>query len=166
MKNKLFNTLLLFSLFGIALGFFGMLYEGVVTIPKMLDASTVRMFFWRDYYAAINPLVYYIPLVPLATLTLVVLYFMTGRGKETLRRQLGWAAILQIATLAITFFILKVINPKLYFSDIAQYASVIPAKTVLVNILSVIRLVLAATALTFTFRGYLQTQAGKVNQNG
>src|SRR5580704_4446682 len=101
MKSKLFNNLLLFSLFGIALGFFGMLYEGVVAIPKMLDTSMERMFFWRDYYAAINPLVYYIPLVPLATLTLVVLYFMTGRGKEILRRQFGWAAILQIATLAI-----------------------------------------------------------------
>ena len=158
MKSKLLNNLLLFSLFGIALGFFGMLYEGLVTIPKMLDTSMARMIFWRDYYAVLSPIIYYIPLTPLATLGLVVLYFTSSNQNAQLKKLLGWAGILQIAALAITFYIVKVINPQLYFSDIAQYASVIPAKVLLVNILSVVRLILAATALALTFKAYLKTQ--------
>jgi hypothetical protein len=158
MKPKLFNNLLLFSLFGIALDFFGMLYEGVVTIPKMLDTSMTRMLFWRDYYVAINPIIYYMPFVPLGTLILLLLYFATIKEKAAIKKRLGWAGILQIAALAITFYIVKGINPKQCFEDIAQYASVIHAKTVLVNILSVVRLALAATALTLTFQAYLQTQ--------
>jgi hypothetical protein len=158
MKSKSFNNLLLFSLAGIALGFFGMLYEGLVTIPKMLDISMPGMVFWKDYYAAINPLIYYIPLVPLATLTLVVLYFAATQQKPPIKSRLAMAAILQIATLSITFYIIKIINPKLYFSDIAQYADVIPAKVLLVNILSIARLLFDAGALIFVFKAYLQTQ--------
>ena len=156
MKSKLFNNLLLFSLFGIALGFFGMLYEGIVTIPKMLDTSMVRMIFWRDYYAAINPVAYYIPLTPLATLVLVGLCFTAP--KTTRKGRMVLAAVLQITTLAITFYVVKAINLKLYFSDIEKYADVIPAKVVLVNILSMVRLVLAATGLGLTFSAYVQAQ--------
>ena len=158
MKGKLFNNLLLFSLFSIALAFFGMLYEGVVTIPKMLDNSAARMLFWKDYYAVINPLPYYIPLTPLASIILAILYFVAAKEKPALARRLGWAIIFQIATLAITFYIVKEINLKMYFGNIPQYADVIPAKTILVNILSVIRLLLAAIALTLTFRGYVQSR--------
>ena len=158
MKNKLFNSLLLFSLFGIALGFFGMLYEGVVTIPKMLDTSMQRMLFWKDFYAIMNPITYYIPLTPLATITLVVLYFVTPKEKTELRKRLGVAGVLQIIVLATTFYIVTQINLKLYFSDIEKYADVIPGKVLLINILSVIRLVVGAMALILIFRAYLQTQ--------
>jgi hypothetical protein len=158
MKNKLFNNLLLFSLFGIALSFFGMLYEGIVTIPKMMDTSIARMTFWRDYYAAINPLIYYIPIVPLATLSLVVLFFMAVNEQAAFKKRLGCIALLQIAALVITFSIVKGINPKLLFNNIGQYADVIPAKVLLVNILSVVRLLLSATALTLVFKTYIHTQ--------
>jgi hypothetical protein len=164
MKGKSFNNLLLFSLFGITLGFFGMLYEGVVTIPKMLDTSMARMIFWKDYYAAINPMVYYIPITPLATVILAVLFFRTGKENAALRNRLGWAVILQIAALAITFYIVKIINPKMYFNNITQYADVIPAKTVLVNILSVVRLALCATAVSLTFKSYVETQKNLSNE--
>jgi hypothetical protein len=158
MNNKLFNNLLLFSVFGIALGFFGMLYEGVVSIPKMLDVSMGRMLFWQGYYAVINPVIYYIPLTPLATVNLVVLYFLAPKEKALLRKRLGLAGILQIIVLAITFYIVTQINLKLCFSNIEKYADVISGKVLLVNILSVVRLILDAVALTFVFKGYVQTQ--------
>ena len=158
MKKKVFNNLLLFSLFGIALGFFGMLYEGVVTIPKMLDSSMARMLFWEDYYRILSPTVYYIPMIPLATILLVILYFVTAKEKAILKQQLGLAAILQITALAITFYIVKQINLQTYFDNIPHYADIIPVKTMLVNILSMIRLVFAFAALALTLRGYIQTQ--------
>jgi len=61
MKKKLFNNLVLFSLFGIALGFFGILYEGVVYGPKLLDVSAGRMLFWKGFTSVISPVVYYVP---------------------------------------------------------------------------------------------------------
>jgi hypothetical protein len=155
MKSKLFNNLLLFALFVIALGFFGMLYEGVLIVPNMLDTSMARMTFWGNYYAVINPIIYYIPLTPLATIALVGLYFRSQKEEVLLKNYLGWGAILQIITLAITFYMVKQINLKLCFSNIAVDANVIPAKVVLANILSVVRLVLAAVALTLTFKAII-----------
>jgi hypothetical protein len=161
MKSKLFNNLLLFSLFGVALGFFGILYEGIVNVPKMLDSSMARMLFWKNFYAAISPVPYYIPLVPLATITLVVLYFKTPKQKMELKNRLKLAAIFQIISLALTFYIVKQINLKLYFSDIEKYGGLIPAKTLLVNIISVARVVITAIALASIFKAYIQTQKDK-----
>jgi hypothetical protein len=161
MKSKLFNNLLLFSLFGIALGFFGMLYEGIVFVPKMLDNSMTRMLFWKDFYATLNPLAYYIPLVPVATIVLIVLYFTTPIQNAALKSRLKWAAIFQIAALILTFYMVTQINSKLLFSNIEKYAGVIPVKTLLLNIVSVIRAVIAALALVATFKAYVQTVSGK-----
>src|ERR1700740_1926998 len=154
MKSKLFNNLLLFSLFGIALGFFGMLYEGVVNVPKMLDGSMARMLFWKNFYAVISPIPYYIPLVPLATITLVVLYFNTPKPKVELKNRVRLAVIFQVVSLALTFYIVTQMNLKFYFSDIEKYADTIPTKTLIVNIISVIRMTLAAIALASVFKAY------------
>jgi len=75
MKNKLFNNLLLITLSGLALGFFGMLYEGVVLVPNMLNLTTAKMQFWHNFYKIINPIIFYIPLVPIAAIILIILYF-------------------------------------------------------------------------------------------
>jgi hypothetical protein len=158
MKSKLFNKLLLFSLFGIALGFFGILYEGSVFIPKMLDSSMTRMLFWKDFYAVLNPIIYYLPLLPMATGISVFLYFKTPKQKTELKKRLKLASIFQIVSLAFTFYIVTQINLKLCFSNIEKYADVIPARVVLLNILSVFRLALTAIALASIFKAYIQAQ--------
>ena len=158
MKSKLFNNLVLFSLFGIALGFFGILYEGVVYGPKLLDVSMERMLFWKNFTSVISPIIYYVPLVYLATITLVVLYFKTPKEKEELKKRLRLASIFQIASLALTIYILTQINFKLRFGNLEKYADTIPGKVVLFNILSVFRVALAAIGLTFIFKAYIQTQ--------
>lgn len=150
MKNRLFNTLLLFSLIGIALGFFGMLYEGVVLIPNMLDTTPQRMQFWHNFYVVINPIFFYIPLVPLATISLLLLYFYSPPQQRTIKKQVGWAGIAQIVAMALTFYIVTKINLKFYLGDIEKYADILPFKMRLVNILSVIRLLFSGLALFFT----------------
>ena len=157
MKTKLFNNLLLFSLFGISLGFFGMLYEGVVYAPKMLDVTAQRMQFWNNFYDVIKTLSFYIP-CQLGTIVLVVLSFQTGKQKSELKRKLKWASFFQVVALVLTFYIVKQINLQLFFGDIVKYADVIPGKVVLLNIISPIRIVLAGTAMVFLLRGYIQTQ--------
>ena len=158
MKNKLFNNLVLFSLFGIALGFFGILYEGVVYGPKLLNVSMERMLFWKNFTSVISPIIYYVPLVYLATITLVVSYFKTSKQKAELKKRLKLASIFQIASLALTIYILAQINFKLRFGNLEKYADTIPGKVFLFNILSVFRVALAAIGLTFLFKAYIQTQ--------
>jgi hypothetical protein len=162
MKNKTFNNLLLFSLFGVALGFFGILYEGLVYGPKFLDTSMDRMLFWKSFTSIISPLPYYTPWVGLGTLILVILLFMTPKLQPILKNRLKWASIFQVLSLAITLYIVTQINFKQSFGDIQKYADVIPGKVILFNILSVIRIVFVAIALTSLFKGYIQTQTEKI----
>ena len=158
MKNKLFNNLLLFSLFGIALGFFGMLYEGVVVIPKMLDPAPQRMQFWHHFYLVINPIIFYIPLLPIATIMLIVLYFTATKQKNDIKKQLGIAGVCQIAAMILTFYIVTKINLKFYFSNIEKYGDLIPFNTLLINILSVVRLLFSVISLFLVFKSYIKTQ--------
>jgi len=158
MKSKLFNNLVLFSLFGISLYFFGILYEGIVYGPKLLNISMERMLFWKSFTSIISPIIYYVPWVYLATIILLILYFKTPKQKTELKKQLGIASIFQIASLVLTIYILTQINFKLRFGNLEKYADTIPGKTFLFNILSILRVVLAATGLTFSFKAFIQTQ--------
>jgi hypothetical protein len=158
MRIKLFNNLLGISLFGIALGLFGVLYEGVVYGPKFLDVSMERMQFWKAFTAIISPIPYYIPIYPIATIMLVVLSFRTPKEKAGLRKRLIAASLFQITSLALTIFILTQINFRRSFGDLQKYASEIPGKAVLFNILSIIRIGLGAIAVAFVFKAYIQTQ--------
>jgi hypothetical protein len=158
MRIKLFNNLLVFSLFGVALGFFGVLYEGVVYGPKFLDVSMERMQFWKAFTAVISPIPYYIPIYPIATILLVVLSFQTPKEKAGLRKRLIMASLFQIVSLALTIYILTQINFRRSFGDLQKYAAEIPGKVVLFNILSVIRIGLGAIAVAFVFRACMQTQ--------
>jgi hypothetical protein len=158
MKLKLFNNLLVFSLFGIALGFFGVLYEGVVYGPKFLDVSMERMQFWKAFTAVISPIPYYIPIYPIATILLVVLSFRTPKEISGQSPRLIVASLCQLASLALTFYILTQINFRRSFGNLDKYAYEIPGKVLLFNILSFIRIGLGAIAVAFVFKVYMQIQ--------
>ena len=157
MKPKFFSNLLLFSLFGIALGFFGILYEGIVYGPKFLDVSMERMLFWKSFTSIISPIPYYIPIYPLATILLVFLSFRAPREKPEQKKRLQAASLFQVAALVLTFYILTQINFKGSFGNLEKYAVEIPHKVLLFNILSVLRIGLAAVALTLTFKAFVRT---------
>jgi len=158
MKSKLFNNLLLISLFGIALNFFGILYEGLVYGPKLLDVSMTRMLFWKSFTTVISPIIYYIPMVYIATILIIILYFNTSKEKIVLKSRLKWGTILQIISLALTIYILTQINIKLRFSNLEKYAATIPGQVILFNILSICRILITATALASVFKAYILTQ--------
>jgi hypothetical protein len=158
MKARLFNNLLLFSLFGITLGFFGVLYEGVVYGPKFLDTSIERMLFWKSFTSVISPIPFYIPWDPLAAVIALTLFFITSKQQVLIKKQLKWASIFQIASLVLTFYILFQINFKQSFGNLEKYAAEIPFKVILFNILSICRISFAAIAMSFAFKAYIQTQ--------
>jgi hypothetical protein len=158
MKSKLYNNLLLFSLFGIALGFFGILYEGLVYGPKLLDVSMERMLFWKGFTSVISPVIYYVPWVYLATIVLMVLYFRTPKEKGEIKKRLKLGSIFQMASLGLTIYILTQINFKTSFGNLEKYGDAIQGKVILFNILSAFRLTFGAIGLSCIFKAYIQTQ--------
>jgi|SRR5579863_2410189 len=158
MKPKLSSNLLVFSLFGVALGFFGILYEGIVYGPKFLVVSPERMQFWKMFTSVISPIPYYIPIYPIAIILLAVVLFGIPAEKGKLRRLLVAATLFQIASLALTIYILTVINFRRSFGDLERYANEIPGKAMLFNILSFVRICLGAISLVFVFKACMQIQ--------
>lgn len=159
MNSKLFKLLLAFALFGIALGFFGILYEGVVYGPKMLGNSPARMVFWKDFYLVISPIIYYLPWNPLGMVTTIIAYIIARRRALIFRKRLLYAILLQELSFIITVYIVKGIDMKTAFTDISQYANLIPHKTMLFNFLSIVRIIASGTAMICLFQANLENAA-------
>jgi hypothetical protein len=65
MRKKRYAHLLLFSLAGANLWFFGNLYEGIVIAPNFLVDSIKKVEHWQAFFTITNPIFFYIPLVPI-----------------------------------------------------------------------------------------------------
>ena len=158
MKNKLFTNLLLFALLGIAMWFFGNLYEAIVIGPNMLSNSIVRINHWQGFFAVTNPAFFYVPVPQLATVVLIVLYFKTSKQKVALKKLLKLATIFQVVSILLSVYIITQINFKLFFGDLGKYADQVPSMALLWNILNVTRVFLVGIALVFVFKAYLHNQ--------
>ena len=93
MTKKKYSNLLLFSLFGLCLWFFGNLYEGIVLTPNLLTDSAMKMYNWQQFFTVTNPIFFYIPLVPMAILTTVFIYLKTSKKKTIVKRHLAYGII-------------------------------------------------------------------------
>jgi hypothetical protein len=159
MPQKLFNTLLLFSLFGVAMAFFGNLYEAVVIGPNMLEDTVQKMGFFQNFFVATNPAFFYVPVTQLAIITLVVSWLMAPKHNATLKRQLKFAVTFQLLSVVLSVYIITQINLKLFFGDLSKFNAVeIHAMAVQWNILNMVRIIIIAVSLTFLFKGYVQNQ--------
>jgi hypothetical protein len=160
-QDKSFNNFLLFSLFGAALWFFGNLYEGIVIAPNLLTDSIQKAHYWQNFIGVTNPILYYIPLVPLSTVTLLVLYFKTSKQKTELKQYLKLSATFQILAYVLSIYIIIQINLVIFFGDLNKFTDIVYSKALLWNILNVTRLILVGIALTFIFKAYLHIQKQK-----
>jgi hypothetical protein len=158
MQENLYNNLLLFSLFGVALWFFGNLYEGIVIAPNLLTDSFQKAQHWQNFIDVTNPILFYVPLTPLSTITLLLLYFKTPKQKTDLKRQMKFAVIFQVLSYSLSIYIITQINLIIFFGDLNKYIGIVHTKALLWNILNIIRVTLVAIALIFNFKAYLQTQ--------
>ncbi len=163
MTSRLFNILLLFALFGIGMWFFGNLYEGIVIAPNMLNDTATRMEHWQKFFVVTNPVFFYVPVPQLATVVLLILFFKSDKQKPVLRHYLKLASIFQVASLILSVYIITQINFKLFFGDLNKYSGQLSSLALLWNALNVIRVLLVAAVLTFTFKAYLQTQKSGID---
>jgi hypothetical protein len=162
MNSRLYNILLLFSLFGIAMWFFGNLYEAVVIGPNMLGNSDVKMRAFRDFFTSTNPAFFYIPVSQLAVLISIFLYLKTPKDKHILKRTLLRAVIVLVIAMIITIYLVTQINIKLFFGDEILSLQQMTNLAVTWNILNIVRILLAAVALGYIFKAWSRFQKEKI----
>jgi len=159
MTNKLANNLLLFALFGIALWFFGNLYEGIVIAPNMLSDSIHKARDWQDFFVITNPIMFYIPVAPVATFVIIFLYFKTSSDNIILKGHFKRATLFGVLAFALGIFIVTQINLKLFFGVIEKYSAAEVYKMSLHwNVLNIVRVGLLIPALIHTFKAYVWTR--------
>jgi hypothetical protein len=156
--TRAFNHLLLFSLFGIAMWFFGNLYEAIVIGPNMLQNSVHQLQAWRNFFVVTNPVFFYVPVPQLATVAVIILFIKTPADKTEIKRYLKTATIFQVVSIILSVYIITQLNMKLFFGDLSQYQDQLNGLALQWNILNLIRVCMAAVVLVFVFRAYVQTQ--------
>jgi hypothetical protein len=157
-RTKPSNKLLLFSLFGIALWFFGNLYEAVVIAPNMLKDSARKVQDWQDFFAVTNPVFFYIPIAPIAVVIMIVLFLKTGSEQPILKGHLKLATLFGVPAFALGMYMITQINLKLFFGEADKYAAEAHKLSVLWNILNAVRIALLSVTLYQMFRAYIETQ--------
>ena len=142
--------------------FFGNLYEAIVITPNILENSIQRLHSFQAFFVVTNPVFFYVPISQLAIIAIVIVYFKTPVRMIELKRKLKRAVIFLLIAFVLSIYIITQINMKLFFGDLEKYASEVPTKALLWNILNIIRLILLATSLTYIFKSYIQVQREKV----
>jgi hypothetical protein len=155
MNRKLFRHLLLFSLCGLALWFFGNLYEAIVIAPNMLKDSARKMRDWQDFFDVTNPVYFYIPVAPAALFTLVYLFLRTKNDDHVLKRFLKISAFSGILAFVLGIYIITRVNFKLFFGDLEKYSADAYQLAVLWNVLNIVRLFLAGVSVMYVFKAYV-----------
>ena len=155
-KRGLDSSLLLFSLFGIAMWFFGNLYEGIVIAPNLLTDPVGKVHDWQKFFTLTNPIFYYLPMAPLVALTTFIVYFKTAKGTAALKRRLGYAAVFLIFALGAGIFTIAKINLRLFFGNIEGFsAERVYTLSVLWNLLNMARIILLALTIYHLFNAYI-----------
>jgi hypothetical protein len=95
--------------------FFGNLYEAVVKIPHRVAASEASRELPRTPFGAGSPGRYYAPIAPINT-PAAIAALVTGWNHFSSRRWLIVAAASSTTGAAATAYLLRSINPKLFFS--------------------------------------------------
>ncbi len=107
-----------FALFGLALWFFGNLYEEVILMPNWLVAPLDVLTAYNRYYTVVIQYHYYVPITQLSVLILVVLCFTNNPARQLARTELRWAAIWGTLGIALTAWIVLSLNLDLFIGEL------------------------------------------------
>ncbi len=111
------SRLFRFALFGLALWFFGNLYEEVVLMPNWVAASLDTLRAYTRYFAVVIQYHYYVPITQLAVLVLLVLaYRFELHPLRPALRRAGWWGL---AGVALTVPIVVFLNTQLFLGDLS-----------------------------------------------
>ncbi|OLT56313.1 hypothetical protein, partial [Mycobacteroides abscessus] len=113
------RILMYFTVFGIAMWFFGNLYEAVVIGPNIAGDTKEQLRAFQQFTVVTNPVYYYIPLTQIAAVTLIV-WFVRTPWRAPEKRSLFIASLAEIAAVALSIYIIVKLNMTLFFGSLGE----------------------------------------------
>ncbi|MGH3722880.1 MAG: anthrone oxygenase family protein [Mycobacterium sp.] len=145
------RILMYFTVFGIAMWFFGNLYEAIVIGPNIAGDSKEQLKAFQQFTEVTNPVYYYVPLTLVAAITLIVWFVRTPfRAPEKVSLLL--ACVAEIAAVILSVYVIVKLNMTLFFGSLGETPRELHDLALQWNVLNLVRVVLTAVALLFALR--------------
>ncbi|ALR10662.1 anthrone oxygenase family protein [Mycobacteroides saopaulense] len=145
------RVLMYFTVFGIAMWFFGNLYEAIVIGPNIAGDSKEQLKAFQQFTEVTNPVYYYIPLTQIAAITLIVWFVHTPR-KAPEKLSLFLACVAEIAAVVLSVYVIVKLNTTLFFGSLGETPSELHRLALQWNMLNLVRVALTAIALVYAMR--------------
>lgn len=142
------RILMYFTVFGIAMWFFGNLYEAVVIGPNIAGDTKEQLRAFQQFTVVTNPVYYYIPLTQIAAVTLIV-WFVRTPWRAPEKRSLCIASAAEIAAVALSIYIIVKLNMTLFFGSLGETPDELHRLALQWNLLNLVRVGVTALALVF-----------------
>jgi hypothetical protein len=140
-----------FTVFGIAMWFFGNLYEAIVIGPNIAGDTKEQLKAFQQFTEVTNPVYYYIPLTQIAAISLIVWFVRTPRGAPE-KLSLFLACLAEIAAVVLSVYVIVELNTTLFFGALGETPGELHQLALQWNMLNLVRVVLTAIALLFSMR--------------
>jgi hypothetical protein len=147
-----------FTVFGIAMWFFGNLYEAVVIGPNIAGDTKEQLRAFQQFTVVTNPVYYYIPLTQIAAVTLIV-WFVRTPWRAPEKRSLFIASLAEIAAVALSIYIIVKLNMTLFFGSLGETPDELHRLALQWNLLNLIRVGVTALALVFALGALTKVRA-------
>ncbi|MGV0582770.1 anthrone oxygenase family protein [Mycobacteroides chelonae] len=152
------RILMYFTVFGIAMWFFGNLYEAVLIGPNIAGDTKEQLRAFQQFTVVTNPVYYYIPLTQIAAVTLIVWFVRTSwRAPE--KRSLFIASAAEIAAVALSIYIIVKLNMTLFFGSLGETPDELHRLALQWNLLNLVRVGVTALALVFALGALTKVRA-------
>lgn len=158
-KNTL--RLLHFALFGLALWFFGNLYEEVILMPNWLAAPLDVLKANNRYYSVVIQYHYYVPTTQLAVVVLIVLCFTTNPARQLSQPDLRRAAIWGSLGIILTVWIVVSLNLDLFIGQLKLSEADAHRKGLIWMVGNAVRLLCVGLSFGCAFRVRDQLRSGR-----
>lgn len=152
------RILMYFTVFGIAMWFFGNLYEAVVIGPNIAGDTKEQLRAFQQFTVVTNPVYYYIPLTQIAALTLIV-WFVRTPWRAPEKRSLFIASLAEIAAVALSIYIIVKLNMTLFFGSLGETPDELHRLALQWNLLNLVRVGVTALALVFALGALTKVRA-------
>ncbi|WP_157579065.1 hypothetical protein [Spirosoma montaniterrae] len=152
MKTQTTLRWLNFALFGLALWFFGNLYEEVILMPNWLVAPLDVLQAYNRYYTVVIQYHYYVPITQVAVIVLIVCCFTANPARQQAGRDLGRAAIWGTIALVLTAWIVLSLNLDLFIGQLTLTETEAHRKGLIWMLGNGVRLICVGLSLWYTIR--------------
>lgn len=146
------EILLVLTLFFHLQGFFGNLYEEILT-PNSIVATIEQINAYNRFPSITKPYYYYVPFTQIGVLIVFYLAVFGGLPAK-LQKLVRYAAAISGLTTALTVYIVTQYNLKMFFGDVDYLGERIHQLHLEWAILNGIRIILLGVTIFFLFKAY------------